>query len=55
MCSIAITLFSTMKKNTPIAYDYYVHSIGEDNEPAYEVKAARKSVNGYIQEKLAKN
>lgn len=25
-----------MKKNTPIAYDYYVHSISEDNEPAYE-------------------
>ncbi|MBI2639206.1 toxin-antitoxin system HicB family antitoxin [Candidatus Peregrinibacteria bacterium] len=25
-----------MKKNTPIAYDYYVHSISEDDEPAYE-------------------
>lgn len=25
-----------MKKNIPIVYDYYVHSISEDNESAYE-------------------
>lgn len=25
-----------MKKNTPIIYDYYVRSISDDNEPAYE-------------------
>lgn len=25
-----------MKKKKPIAYDYYVHSISGDNEPAYE-------------------
>lgn len=33
---ISITFFNTMKKNTPIEYDYYVHSITEDNESAYE-------------------
>lgn len=33
---ISITSFHTMKKNIPIVYDYYVHSISEDNESAYE-------------------
>lgn len=33
---ISITFFNTMKKNSSIAYDYYVHSIGDGDEPAYE-------------------